>query len=344
MSEEQWLAVANVAEQASRKRPNQNPQASFEKHLSVFRNIWWILFPEARFEPTSPFCEDIYCAHIGVLSDILFNERASSALGRDQPLSDPEYRATGAEVRLLDCGWSLAKPDGKDHNDRFIGEDNHNDGTARRAIRRPDDRGGPTSPNEGELQWREPTLLSESEAHQATTYGTASQEGNPLSLGLGEALLRGGQPPADAAVPEITGVPVHRAFEFPTAQANAAYPQAPALPGTVGLWEVEGLRRGSQDPGLPAPFFGTLLDAAPSWPAPRPLVGNPPHLTPEMRPDDDVTPDAVGITRRYGLDIDMEMALVWNDDEASAPLSMDNNPGSVLDPLEQWPRFDDAEA
>ncbi|GKT64870.1 hypothetical protein ColTof3_12209 [Colletotrichum tofieldiae] len=101
MSEEQWLAVANVAEQASRKRPNQNPQASFEKHLSVFRNIWWILFPEARFEPTSPFCEDIYCAHIGVLSDILFNERASSALGRDQPLSDPEYRATGAEVREM---------------------------------------------------------------------------------------------------------------------------------------------------------------------------------------------------------------------------------------------------
>ncbi|GKT92045.1 hypothetical protein Ct61P_09895 [Colletotrichum tofieldiae] len=268
------------------KEAESKPQASFEKHLSVFRNIWWILFPEARFEPTSPFCEDIYCAHIGVLSDILFNERASSALGRDQPLSDPEYRATGAEVReMMLQVFSIVAGASPSLTERITMTALSARTTTTTA--RPDalseglTTGGPTSPNEGELQWREPTLLSESEANQATTYGTASQEGNPLSLGLGEALLRGGQPPADAAVPEITGVQVHRAFEFPTAQANAAYPPAPALPGTVGLWEVEGLRRGSEDPGLPAPFFGTSLDAAPSWPAPRPPAGNPPHLTPE---------------------------------------------------------------
>ncbi|KXH67412.1 hypothetical protein CSAL01_02594 [Colletotrichum salicis] len=58
MNDQNWDAIEKVAIEANKKRPKKGTEASFQKHLGTFREIWCILFPDNGPGPNSPFCED----------------------------------------------------------------------------------------------------------------------------------------------------------------------------------------------------------------------------------------------------------------------------------------------
>ncbi|KAK1497652.1 hypothetical protein CCUS01_13045 [Colletotrichum cuscutae] len=97
MSYQQWNDIEIVANEASKKRPKQGTEASFDKQLGMFRAVWRILFPDAGSGPKSPFCEDFIANEIEMLSDSIFDSRSQQAFERGEVSTPNEYRATRAE-------------------------------------------------------------------------------------------------------------------------------------------------------------------------------------------------------------------------------------------------------